>query len=323
MRWKKENNAVVVKNKKRNTWKQVKKYKYVYFMIIPAIIMTLIFRYYPLYGLTLAFKKYNPRLGIMKSPWIGLENFERLFADDSFFRSLKNTLIISLMKVFGGALPPIIIAILFKEIRSGKVMRVMQTIYTFPHFISWVVMGGILKSMFSGSGVINYLLGVFGLGSQSFLTNPAQFRWFILFTAIWKSVGWSAIYYLAAMSGIDTSLYEAATVDGANRWQRIIHITLPGIKEMIIINFILSFSGLMSAGFDQIFNLYNSTVYDVADVIDTYVYRITFMQAPSYGFSVALGMFTGIVNMILLLTANQISKFFGAGGIFKGGVREQ
>ncbi len=308
--------------KRMETKRAIKKYKYLYFMLIPTFISIFIFHYMPLYGIQLAFKEYNPALGITGSPWIGLANFERLVSEPGFSNAFKNTIIISLLRVFCGFAPPIILAILFNEVRHMKYKKVMQTIYTFPNFISWVVLSGIITNLFSTSGVVNQLLAMLGVGPQNLLTNPKTFRGFLIFTGIWKSAGWNAIYYMAAISGIDGSLYEAAEIDGANRWQRIWHITIPGISEMIAIQFIMAFSGLMQAGFDQIFNLYNSSLHGVADIIDTYVYRISFQQTPSYGFSVAVGMFTGITNLVLLLVFNQLSKLGGNKGLFEGGVRK-
>ncbi|MBO5060441.1 MAG: sugar ABC transporter permease [Clostridia bacterium] len=308
--------------KRKETLRAIKRYKYLYIMLIPTIISIFVFRYMPIYGIQLAFKEFNPALGITKSPWIGLANFERLVSEPGFLNAFKNTIIISLMKVLGGFTPPIILAVLFNEIRSLRYKKIMQTIYTFPNFISWVVMAGIITNLFSGSGLVNQILTSIGLEKQNLLTEPSTFRMFILITAIWKGAGWGAIYYMAAIAGIDTSLYEAAEIDGANRWQKIWHVTLPGIREMIAIQFIMSFSGLMQAGFDQIFNLYNSSLFEVADIIDTYVYRISFQQTPSYGFSVAVGMFTGVINLVLLLVFNQLSKLGGGKGLFEGGVRK-
>ena len=204
-----------------------------------------------------------------------------------------------------------------------KFKKVMQIFYTFPNFLSWVVLAGILKSLFAGSGPVNVILDMFGLPAQNFLSDPSTFRGFLVGTDIWKNAGWAAIYYMAAIMSVDAELYEAAEIDGANRWHKIWHITLPGIREMIMIRFILAFGGIMQSGFDQIFNLYNPSVYEVADVIDTYVYRISFMQVPSFGFSTAVGMFTGIVNLVIILSVNKISKMAGGKGMFEGGVRER
>lgn len=308
--------------KRRETMRAIKRYKYLYIMLIPTFVSIFIFRYMPIYGIQLAFKEYNPALGITKSPWIGLANFQRLVSEPGFLNAFKNTIIISLMHIIFGFAPPVIVAILFNEVRHVKYKKVMQTVYTFPNFISWVVLSGIITNLFSTSGVINQVLSIVGIGNQNLLTNPKTFRMFLIATSIWKSVGWNAIYYMAAIASIDGSLYEAAEIDGANRWQRIWCITLPGIREMIAIQFIMAFSGLMQAGFDQIFNLYNSALYEVADIIDTYVYRISFQQTPSYGFSVAVGMFTGVTNLVLLLLFNQLSKLGGNKGLFEGGVRE-
>jgi putative aldouronate transport system permease protein len=268
-----------------------------------------------MYGLIIAFKEFRAGKGIMGSPWVGLEHFRNLFTNGDFLTALKNTVIISFMKILCGFPLPIILTLLLNELRARRYKGVLQTIFTFPHFLSWVVVAGMCFNLFSGDGAINKLLAMAGLPEQTLLTDKTTFRWMIVFTAMWKESGWSTILYLAAITSIDTSIYEAARIDGANRFQQMIYVTLPGIAAMMATNLILSCANVMDAGFDQVFNMYNAAVFDVADIIDTYVYRISFQQTPDFGFSTAVGMFKGIVNLVLILTVDKIVKSFGQKGI--------
>lgn len=295
--------------------KKIAYHKYIYLILLPAIIYLLIFKYQPMYGLIIAFKEFRAGKGIMGSPWVGLEHFRNLFTNGDFLTALKNTVIISFMKILCGFPLPIILTLLLNELRARRYKGVLQTIFTFPHFLSWVVVAGMCFNLFSGDGAINKLLAMAGLPEQSLLTDKTTFRWMIVFTAMWKESGWSTILYLAAITSIDTSIYEAARIDGANRFQQMIYVTLPGIAAMMATNLILSCANVMDAGFDQVFNMYNAAVFDVADIIDTYVYRISFQQTPNFGFSTAVGMFKGVVNLILILTVNKIVTLFGQKGV--------
>lgn len=295
--------------------KKIAYHKYIYLILLPAIIYLLIFKYQPMYGLIIAFKEFRAGKGIMGSPWVGLEHFRNLFTNGDFLTALKNTVIISFMKILCGFPLPIILTLLLNELRARRYKGVLQTIFTFPHFLSWVVVAGMCFNLFSGDGAINKLLAMAGLPEQTLLTDKSTFRWMIVFTAMWKESGWSTILYLAAITSIDTSIYEAARIDGANRFQQMIYVTLPGIAAMMATNLILSCANVMDAGFDQVFNMYNAAVFDVADIIDTYVYRISFQQTPNFGFSTAVGMFKGVVNLILILTVNKIVTLFGQKGV--------
>lgn len=299
--------------KKEISW--IVKNKYIYLLLVPGVLYFIIFKYWPIYGLQLAFKSFKAGLGVSGSPWVGLTHFKNLVGNSDFLRALINTVILSLMKVLCGFPLPIILTLLLNELRSKSYKSVLQTVYTFPHFLSWVVLSGMCFTLFSGSGMINQLLERLGMEHQSVLTSPGQFRWLLVFSAMWKESGWSTILYLAAIAGIDESIYEAARIDGANRLQKILYITLPGISSMIIVNLILSLSHVMEAGYEQVFNMYNSTVYATADILDTYVYRISFQQAPDYGFSTAVGLFKGVTNMIIVLSVNKVVKLFGQKGI--------
>ena len=295
--------------------KKIAYHKYIYLILLPAIIYLLIFKYPPMYGLIIAFKDFRAGKGIMGSPWVGLEHFRNLFTNGDFLTALKNTIIVSFMKIICGFPLPIILTLLLNELRARRYKGILQTIFTFPHFLSWVVVAGMCFNLFSGDGAINKLLTMSGLPEQSLLTDKGTFRWMLVFTAMWKESGWSTILYLAAITSIDTSIYEAARIDGANRFQQMIYVTLPGIAAMMATNLVLSCAHMMDAGFDQVFNMYNAAVFDVADIIDTYVYRISFQQTPNFGFSTAVGMFKGVVNLILILSVNKVVTLFGQKGV--------
>ncbi len=301
--------------KRKSRLTAFKKYGYLYLLLLPGVLYFVIFHYLPMYGLQLSFKSFKAGLGISGSPWVGLEHFRYLFVNQGFLRAFVNTIIISVMKVLFGFPLPILLTLLLNELRSKRYKSVLQTVYTFPHFLSWVVLSGMCFNLFSGDGMVNQILSLLGFGNQGILTNPGQFRWLLVFSAMWKESGWGTILYLAAIAGIDQTVYEAAKIDGANRLQKILYITIPGISSMIIVNLILNLSTVMNAGYDQVFNLYNATVYETADIIDTYVYRISFQQSPDFGFSTAVGLFKGVTNMIILLSVNKVVKLFGHEGI--------
>lgn len=293
-------------------WKRIWNARMAYLFLLPGLIYLVIFRYIPIGGLTLAFRKFNARLGIWGSPWVGLDHFERLFVTPRALSSIFNTLEISLSRLIFEFPIPIIIAILFNEMRGKRVKKLYQTIVTFPHFLSWVVIATILQDFFGTYGIANHLLNAFGLDSVNFLTNQNTFRSFVYFSANWKEMGWSSIIFIAALSGINSELYEAAAIDGAGRLRRIWHVTLPGLRSTIITMLIMQIGHSMNAGFEQIFSLRNPVVQNVVDIIDTYVYDITFGATPNYGFSTAVGLFKSLVNCVLLVLANWGTKtFFG------------
>ena len=271
-----------------------------------------------MYGIQIAFKTFDFGKGIWKSPWIGVENFKLLFIDHMYWRAFFNTIIISLLKLTFVFPAPIILAILINEMKSGRYKRVLQTAYTFPHFLSWVIISGIVFNLLNSTGPINSIRLSMGMDTVAFLGNRVLFRPLLLFTDIMKESGWDSIIYLAAIASINEELYEASVIDGANRWQKIWHITLPGINPTIALLFILSVGNVLNANFDQIFNLYNSVVYEVADVIPTYIYRITFQGAGSgdFAFSTAAGLFQSVINLFLILLANHFSSKFGEHRIF-------
>lgn len=297
----------MVNMKKNKKMQAIWKARYIYILLAAYFVWLLIFHYGPMYGLLLAFKKYNAKLGIWGSEWVGLDNLKRIFVTPIAMKAIWNTLTISVRRIIFQFPFPIILAILITEMRGRRLKKVYQTIFTFPHFLSWVVVGAILTNFLSGSGTINMALANMGFEKINFLGNSKIFTSLLFVTANWKGMGWSAIVYMAAIAGIDPTLYDAARVDGASRWQQIWHITLAGIRATIAIMLILDIGGIMNAGFDQIFNMRNDVVNSSVTILDTYVYDITFGAVPNYGFSTAVGLFKSVIDFILLILANQIS----------------
>nr|WP_284703755.1 ABC transporter permease subunit [Clostridium swellfunianum] len=271
-----------------------------------------------MYGVTLAFKSFDYSKGILGSPWIGLDNFRQLLTDVDFWNAFKNTLIISFGKLLFHFPLPIVLAIVLNEFSRDKAKKFFQTVFTFPHFISWVVLSGIITNIFSTSGAFNQIMTSLGFSNFSPLVDTSTFRPMLYLTHIWKEIGWDSIIYLAALTGINPELYEAAEMDGANRFQRIIHITWPGIRGTVGILLILAVGNLMSMGssFDQIFNLYSSPVYSVADTIDTFVYRTTFTTGANFGYMTSIGLLKSIINLILIFIANTTVKKMGEEGLY-------
>ncbi len=291
--------------------------KYIYIMLVPAIIFYLIFSYYPMYGVTLAFKEFNFKLGIMDSPWVGFENFKDLIYDKEMRSVFLNTAIISFGRIIFQFPIPIILAILLNEMRMRRYKGVLQTVFTFPHFLSWVICAGIIKNFLRTDGFVNVIIQALGFEPIPFLMKAELFKPIIFMTDIWKEAGWSTIIYLAAITAINGELFEAATVDGANRFQKIIYVTLPAISGTICFLLILSIANIMNAGFDQIFNMMNSVVKSSGQIIDTYIYEITFQRAPDYSFSTAVGLFKSIINFSLIFVADRIIRKIGGKGIYE------
>jgi putative aldouronate transport system permease protein len=284
------------------------RYKYLYLLLVPGLIYLLVFCYLPMFGLVIAFQDYKTFGGVWKSPLIGFGNFLYLLKNGQFLSALKNTFIISGYKIVFGFPVPIIFALLMNEIRSRGLKRSIQTILYLPHFLSWVIMFGLIFSFLTEFGPLNQLIGLFGGKPIFFLSDTRYFRTVVVVSDIWKEVGWSAIIYLAALAGIPPELYEAATIDGASRFKCILKISLPSILPTITIMLLLRIGGILNAGFEQILNLYNPSVFSVGDIIDTYVYRIGLLQTK-FGYSAAAGMFKSVIALILVLTTNYfISK---------------
>ncbi|MFC3788643.1 ABC transporter permease [Paenibacillus sp. GCM10012307] len=301
-------NALRYKNGKRSWGAGVRRHKYFYLMVLPMVLFYLIFAYVPMYGVVLAFKEFNYSLGILHSPWNQFQNFHEVFGSPDFKTAFNNTLLISFGRLLIEFPMPILLAILLNEMRSSGLKRIYQTVFTFPHFISWVVLSGIITSLLSDQGVLNQLLEAFGMGKNTILFNNGSFLGLLFASNIWKEAGWSAIIYLAAIAGINPELYEAASIDGANRFQQIKAITWPVLRNTAAILLILAVGGVMNGGFDQIFNLYNPAVYQRSDIIDTFVYRSAFTDATGFGFSTTVGLLKSVINFALLFGANFIVK---------------
>jgi putative aldouronate transport system permease protein len=269
-----------------------------------------------MYGIQLAWKQFAANAGIGGSSWVGWEKFRTVFAEQEFWNAFRNTLIIAAMQLAIVFPFPVILSIIFNEMIHKPSKRAMQVVTTFPHFLSWVILASIVANLLGDGGVVNNLIVSSGGEKVNFLMNKALFRWILILTDVWKESGWSMILYLATITAIDGSLYEAATIDGANRFQKILYITWPGISTIVVATFVLRVGMIMNYGYMQVLNLYNPSVYEVGDIIDTYVYRITFQRAPDYGVSTAVGLFKGAINAALMLTAEAVSRKVNGEGLF-------
>ncbi|MGN7382063.1 ABC transporter permease [Paenibacillus sp. SAFN-117] len=295
---------------RREKQKKYKRYRVLLLMMLPAVVYFTVFHYLPMYGVLLAFKEFKITQGILNSPWVGFEHFNKIMGDSYFYVVLKNTIIISLYKLIFGFPVPIMFALLLSEVSSLKFKKVVQTVSYLPHFISWVVLAGIFFTLFSLDGPVNALLKWFGGQPQLFLADDRYFRSILVITSIFQGFGWGSIIYFAAISNIDPQLYEAAIIDGAGRFKRMFYISIPMLVPVIAIMLILSMSGILDAGFDQIFNMYNVKVYNVADIIDTYVYRKGLIEM-NYSYATAVGLFKSVVALILIIAVNRIVKWIG------------
>jgi putative aldouronate transport system permease protein len=294
----------------------VKKSREMYLLILPGIVWFIIFSYIPMIGLSLAFKTYKARMGIFGSPWAGLINYTYVFRDPSFIEAVQRTFYINAGRLLFQFPVPIILALILNEVRVGHYKKVVQTIYTFPNFLSWVIVSTVMINFLSINGVINGIIKELGGNSVNFLGTAEIFQPMLYLTENWKSTGWNMIIYIAAIAGINTEQYESAQIDGASRIQSIWYITLPGLKNTIVVLFILAAGQLMSGGFDQIFNLSNPATARVAEILDMYIYRITFQGAADFSFSSAVSLFRSVVNFCLLLTADRICKLLDSDGLF-------
>jgi putative aldouronate transport system permease protein len=287
-----------------------------YMLMIPIIIYFVLFHYKPMYGVLMAFQRYRPTLGIAGSRWVGLDNFIDFFGDPYFWRLLRNTFSISFYSILFGFPAPIILALMFNEVRNERFKKTIQTVSYMPHFISLVIVCGIIKIFVQTDGIFPvFIENIFGIPASNWLTNSGYFYPIYVISGIWQEVGWGSIIYLAALSGIDQELYEAAKIDGAGRLQQIWHITLPGILPTIMILLILRIGGILSVGYEKILLLYTPTTYEVADVISTYSYRRGIIDAD-YSYSTAVGLFNSVVNIVFLVATNKLSKKFTEVGLF-------
>ncbi|MFB8374486.1 ABC transporter permease [Paenibacillus taichungensis] len=281
--------------------------KYLYIMMIPVIGYYLIFHYGPMYGAIIAFKDYSPMKGILGSDWVGLKHFEEFFNSYYFLRVLKNTLLISLYTLVFEFPAPIILALLINEVRKRTFKRVVQTITYMPYFISLVVICGIITDFTNADGLINRLIMTLGYDGQAMLQKPELFRPIYVLSEIWQRIGWESIIYIAALMSIDLEQYEAAKIDGASRLKQMFHITLPGLLPIITIMFILRMGNMLNVGFEKIILLYNPVTYETADVISSFVYRKGLLEF-GWSYSSAVGLFNSVINLVLLISANYISR---------------
>lgn len=304
------------KLKKRTGWqrtvaKDFRRNKLLYLMILPVVLYYILFSYVPMSGIVIAFKEYKPMLGTWGSPWadsFGMKQFIEFFTNPFFGRILKNTLIISLMSIVFSFPAPVLLALILNEIRFKKWKRAVQTISYMPHFISLVVVCGMVRQFCLSDGLFNQLLQLIGIETaNSWLQMPEYFRSIYVGSDIWQSVGWNSIIYLAAIAGVDTQLYEAAEIDGAGRWKKLLYITFPTILPTVILLLIMQVGKTMNVGYEKILLLYNSTVYETADVISTYVYRKGLLDF-NYSYSTAVNLFNSVINFALVVAANRISS---------------
>ncbi|WP_127582475.1 ABC transporter permease [Paenibacillus koleovorans] len=289
-------------------------YGALYLILLPPLLLLFLFKYVPMAGIMIAFQDFNIFQGVMSSPFVGLAHFEELFRSEPFYRILSNTLIINFYKLLFWVPLPVLTAILLNEVRVLVFKRTVQTIVYLPHFLSWVIVGGIFVNLLAtNGGLVNDLLLMFGLPPIRFMLEPSYFRHIVVASAMWKEVGWGTVIYLAAIAGINPQLYEAAMMDGASKLRQLWHVTLPGLSSTIMLMAILSLGHILTNSFEQILVMYNPAVYEVADVIETYVFRIGIGQMQ-YSYTTAVGLFTGVVGLILVLTSNALSRrFFGKG----------
>lgn len=294
----------------KELYKDLKRYWNAYLLALPVVLFYILFCYKPMYGLIIAFKDFSPAAGIWGSDWVGFQHFRDFFDSFYFGRVLKNTLVISSSSILFGFPAPIIFALLLNEIRNEKFKRITQTISYMPHFISMVIACGMITMFVSEKGIVTYLLSFFGVnGRMSMLSNPDYFVPIYVISGIWQQIGWGAIIYLSALAGIDQQLYEAAKIDGANRWKQTLHVTLPGISGQVIIMLLLRLGSVMSVGYEKIILLYNQGIYETADVISSYVYRKGLIDYQ-WSYSAAVGVFNSVINFILIIAFNKISKRF-------------
>jgi putative aldouronate transport system permease protein len=287
--------------------KDFRRNKYIYLMLLPVVVYYLLFHYGPMYGIQIAFKNFSPAAGMWDSPWVGLKHFKNFFEGFFFERILRNTIIISIYEIIFVFPASIILALLLNEVRKAWFKKVVQSVTYMPHFISIVVVVGMMVDFLSFDGLVNQILSFFGVESRSYMQESGWFRSLYIGSAIWQHVGWGSIIYLAAIANIDPSLYEAAKVDGAGRLRQVWNITIPGIMPIVVILFILKVGSMMSVGDEKILLMYNPATYETADVIGTYIYRKGIMET-SFSYSAAVGLFNSLINFSLLILANTVSK---------------
>jgi ABC-type polysaccharide transport system, permease component len=289
---------------------------FLYLLVLPGLLFFLIFKYVPMWGVLISFQNYSPYLGLWHSEWVGFAHFDRLFSNPDFFLLLRNTLAINALNLIFFFPLPIMLSLMMNEIRTRWFKGAVQSVIYLPHFLSWVVIAGISLIMLSESeGIVNGLIAAAGGERIDFLTNPRYFWGVLTVQSIWKEVGWGTVIFLAAIAGVDVQLYEAAKLDGAGKLRQIWHVTLPAIRNVIIILLILRIGHMMDVGFEQVYLMMNGTVSEVAEVFDTYVYRAGILQGQ-FSFSTAVGLFKSVVGLVLVVIANRLSKKFGEEGLY-------
>jgi putative aldouronate transport system permease protein len=304
------------RTKGQRLWAAVKRDRKLYVLALPGIIFFLLFKYVPMWGVMIAFKNYSPYLGFLDSPWAGLDHFQRFFQHPDFWKLFRNTLAINLLNLIFFFPLPILLSLMLNEVRQAFFKKTVQSIVYLPHFLSWVIISGITFLLFSKQeGIVNRMLVFFGLEKFDFLTNPDIFWGVLTAQSIWKESGWGTIIFLAAIAGVNTELYEAAKIDGASRLRQMWHITLPAIRNVIVVLLILKIGHIMDVGFEHVYLMMNGAVSEVADVFDTYVFRLG-VQQGQFSFSTAVGLFKSVVGLLLVLLANWLSKRFGEDGVF-------
>lgn len=303
----KPSKSQMTKKKRARILKQLKKDKWLYFLMLPGVLLTLVFRYFPMYGAIIAFKDYNPMLGILDSPWVGLEHFREFISSPNFGMLLSNTLKISIYGLILGFFPPIILALSLNQVLNEKIKKKIQLILYAPNFISVVVIVGMLFLFLSANGPINAIVQKLTGNPIMFMSSPDYFRTIYILSGIWQGIGWSSILYTATLAGVSTDLYEAANIDGANLIQKIWHIDLPAMRPIMVISFILSAGNIMNVGYEKAYLMQTSMNIPTSEIISTYVYKVG-LQSGNYAYSAAVGLFNMIINVILLLIVNNITK---------------
>lgn len=303
----KPSKSQMAKKKRARRLKQLKKDKWLYFLMLPGVALTLVFRYFPMYGAIIAFKDYNPMLGILDSPWVGLEHFREFISSPNFGMLLSNTLKISIYGLFLGFFPPIILALSLNQVLNEKIKKKLQLILYAPNFISVVVIVGMLFLFLSANGPINAIVQKLTGNPIMFMSSPDYFRTIYILSGIWQGIGWSSILYTATLAGVSTDLYEAANIDGANLIQKIWHIDLPAMRPIMVISFILSAGNIMNVGYEKAYLMQTSMNIPTSEIISTYVYKVG-LQSGNYAYSAAVGLFNMIINVVLLLIVNNITK---------------
>lgn len=308
------NQEILKKSKIQLTVEHIQKYWILYLMMIPATVLLILFTYGPMYGIIMAFQDFTVFKGYTGSPFVGLKHFQRLFSDPLFYRLFKNTFMVGVLDFLFSFPAPLIFALILNEVRKVRFKSVVQSISYLPHFIPPVVMVGIIFELFGSYGIINSLLSSLGMEPISFFTKSEWFLPLYIGSGVWKTIGWGSIIYMGALTNIDSTLYEAADMDGANRWHKMWHVTLPSLRPTVVTLFILNAGGIMQVGFEKVFLMSSPATYEVSDVLSTYVYRQGILNSD-FSYSAAVGLFNNIVALLFVLLANKIAKKLGEEGI--------